>query len=173
MVIHTIYSLQDAKKFLKEHGYTAKLWSRYPDRWEILEEITGLDIEDIPPFRRGALLAKYKRQIEDIAEYRWTIILIDANRAAERIEAVLQSVYGLEDPVVKMEVYPHVVYAWRIKKKMKRSGKPVYFARRVEKIIDPWKGGVFIAVPREFKNILHEYVEFLRSQIARYYYPLE
>lgn len=171
-MIHTVYSIKDAKKFLEEHGYTAKLWSRYPDRWEILEEITGLSIEDIPPFVRGALLAKYKKQIEDIAERRWTLILIDANKAAERIESVLKYTYGLEDPVVKLEVYPHVVYGWRIKKKMKRSGKPVYFARRVEKIIDPWKGGVFIAVPREYKKDLVELVEFLRSQIARYYYPL-
>ena len=169
---HIVCSIKQAKKFLKDHGYSAKLWSRYPDRWEILERITGVDIERLPPMLRGSLFAKHKRRVEDIAEWEWVLILRDAFDAAERIESVLQSAYGLEQPVVVLEVYPHIEKAWRVKKKMKRSGKPEYYVRRTEKIIDPWKGGVFIAAPREYKDVLAEYVEFLRDQFARFYYPL-
>ena len=169
-MIHIVCSVKYAKEFLLEHHYGCKLWSKYPNLLEILlekyPEYKGARI-----FILNRLLMKHRKEISYIAEERWTLILIDAYNAAEEIERILQSEYGMKKEVVMLEVYPHIEKAWRIKKKPRgRKGKPMYFVRRTEKIIGETKGGVFLAVPKEYKSVLEEYFPLLEERYARYVY---
>jgi len=171
MVEYAVYGIEYAKKFLKSYNYGCKLWSKYPDLFDLLQEKFYEYRDVISPFILRVGIIKHRKLLLSIADERWTLILIDAYDAAEELEDVLKRNYGMEKDVVVLEVYPYIEKGWRIKKRpMGRRGRPKYFVRRIEKIIEETKGGVFLSVPKEYKSVMEDYFPILQQRYARFIY---
>jgi hypothetical protein len=158
---HVVYGKEELKRFIRQYEYYAYLWETYPSAYDIIEERYYYLLDRM---EEKEIYMEYRREIESAREAKWMRILRAAVAAAEELEGFLRFHYGMRDPVIVAEAYPHVVYSWRIKKKIARSGKPVYYARRVEKIIGEKKGAIFILVPREFKPIARRLLVGLREK---------
>lgn len=150
---HGVFGKEELKEFIREEGYSPIILYTYPDVFTIVKTTYLKSLLKFKPF--FLICKEHKKEVDYLREERWALMIKDAAEIAEMLERVLKRRYGMseEKEVILAEAYPAVEYAWKVKKKEKRSGKYIYFARKVQKIIGVHQGALIILVPREFKEI--------------------
>jgi len=171
-VEYYVAEIKEAKKFIKEKNLKCKIWSRYPNYYDILEKLYP-EARQMNNLQIKRFLFAKRREVELHADEQFSVIIKDAEEAAEALERFLEEAFN-EYPIAVyvLEVYPYIENkAWKIKKKPRgRKGKPYYFVKRTTKIIGIENAGILLAVDKKYASVFLEVFPTLVSTYARYRY---